>query len=171
MISEGFSCFPCSYTISTLIPVESAGSFGDGRCCHPSGYLQIDGIRLCLSISRCLRPFRDCPGSSGTGYSVPSRALGVRRTVPPLRGCGMRRRLPRPFPRAWLPSVCRLAHHQIPFANSTRLIMEMVLSQIAQLSGVDRFERFTRMVSPEKVKSVTPLKGYKGLKSEAEWNS
>ena len=35
-----------SYTISTLIPAESAGSFGDGRCCHPSGYLQIDGIRL-----------------------------------------------------------------------------------------------------------------------------
>ena len=34
------------YTISTLIPVEFAGSFGDGRCCHPSGYLQIDGIRL-----------------------------------------------------------------------------------------------------------------------------
>ena len=33
-------------TISTFIPVESAGSFGDGRCCHPSGYLQIDGIRL-----------------------------------------------------------------------------------------------------------------------------
>ena len=30
-----------SYTISTLIPVESAGSFGDGRCCHSSGYLQI----------------------------------------------------------------------------------------------------------------------------------
>jgi hypothetical protein len=30
-----------SDTISTLIPVESAGSFGDGRCCHPSGYLQI----------------------------------------------------------------------------------------------------------------------------------
>ena len=30
-----------AYTISTLIPVESAGSFGDGRCCHPSGYLQI----------------------------------------------------------------------------------------------------------------------------------
>jgi hypothetical protein len=29
------------YTISTLIPVKSAGSFGDGRCCHPSGYLQI----------------------------------------------------------------------------------------------------------------------------------
>jgi hypothetical protein len=27
------------------------------------------------------------------------------------------------------------------------------------------------MVSPEKVKSVTMLKGYKGLKSEAEWNS
>ena len=47
-----------------------ARSFGVWRCCHPSGYLQIDGIRLCLSISRCLRPFRDCPGSSGTGYSV-----------------------------------------------------------------------------------------------------
>ena len=30
-----------SNTISNLIPVESAGSFGDGRCCHPSGYLQI----------------------------------------------------------------------------------------------------------------------------------
>jgi hypothetical protein len=28
-------------TISTLILVESAGSFGDGHCCHPSGYLQI----------------------------------------------------------------------------------------------------------------------------------
>jgi hypothetical protein len=42
------SCFTTdgSYTISTLIPVESAWSFGDGRCCHPSGYLQIDGIRL-----------------------------------------------------------------------------------------------------------------------------
>ncbi len=23
------------YTISTLIPVELASSFGDGRCCHP----------------------------------------------------------------------------------------------------------------------------------------
>jgi hypothetical protein len=86
----------------------------------------VNGIRLCLSISRCIdaasppgscgtlraatesqssahpprclvRPFRDCPGSSGTGYSVPSRALGVRRTLPPLRGCGMRRRLPRPI--------------------------------------------------------------------------
>ena len=86
----------------------------------------VDGIRLCLSISRCIdaasppgscgtlraatesqssahpprclvRPFRDCPGSSRTGYSVPSRALGVRRTLPPLRGCGMHRRLPRPF--------------------------------------------------------------------------
>ncbi len=30
-----------SNTISTLIPVESAGSFGDGRCCNHSGYLQI----------------------------------------------------------------------------------------------------------------------------------
>jgi|GEM_PF-5369470 hypothetical protein len=86
----------------------------------------VDGMRLCLSISRCLdaaslpgsrgtlraatqsqssahppgclvRPFRDCPSSSGTGYSVPSRALGVQRTVPPLRGCGMRRRLTHPF--------------------------------------------------------------------------
>ena len=86
-------------TISTLIPVESADSFGDGHCSHPSGYLRIDGTRLCLSISRCIdaaslpgsrgtlraatesqssahspgclvRPFRDCPGSSGTGYSV-----------------------------------------------------------------------------------------------------
>jgi len=27
------------------------------------------------------------------------------------------------------------------------------------------------MVSPERVKRVTPLKGYKGLKSEAELNS
>jgi hypothetical protein len=26
-------------------------------------------------------------------------------------------------------------------------------------SGVDRFDRFTRMVSPGRVKSVTPLKG------------
>jgi hypothetical protein len=124
--SPPVSSRPWNNTISTLIPVESAGSFGDGRCSHPSGYLQIDGIRLCLSISRCIdaaslpgscgtlraatesqssahpprclvRPFRDCPSSSGTGYSVPSRALGVRRTVPPLRGCGMRSRLPHPF--------------------------------------------------------------------------
>jgi hypothetical protein len=47
-------------TISTLIPVELAGFFGDGRCCHPSGYLQIDGIRLCLGISRFRRRRLDC---------------------------------------------------------------------------------------------------------------
>jgi hypothetical protein len=28
------------YVAEHLIQVESAGSFGDGRCCHPSGYLQ-----------------------------------------------------------------------------------------------------------------------------------
>ena len=71
----------------------------------------VDGIRLCLSISRCLRLVRDCPSSSGTGYSVPSRALGVQRTVPPLRGCGMRRRLPHPF-------VLACSHKAHPLGSS-----------------------------------------------------
>ena len=45
------------HTISTLIPVESAGSFGDGRCCHPSGYLQI-ALGLPPSLSpKSLRKF------------------------------------------------------------------------------------------------------------------
>jgi hypothetical protein len=39
---KGFECGMLeANTISTLILVKSAGSLGDGRCCHPSGYLQI----------------------------------------------------------------------------------------------------------------------------------
>jgi hypothetical protein len=46
-----------------------------------------------------------------------------------------------------------------------------ILTQIMRWRGGTRSRLFTRMVSPDKVKSVTMLKGYKGLKSEAEWNS
>ena len=52
--------------------------------CYPrplaSGFRHFwfDGTCLCLCISRCLRPFRDCPGSCGTGYAVPP---GTRRAA------------------------------------------------------------------------------------------
>jgi hypothetical protein len=78
-----------SDTISTLIPVESAGSFGDGRCCHPSGYLQI-ALGL-LTRSHQARLALSGPAIAGSIQAFP-KAL-----------------------------YC-LAHHQNPFANSTRLI-------------------------------------------------
>jgi hypothetical protein len=62
-------------TISTLIPVELAGSFGDGRCCHPSGYLQIDGIRR--SGGRChIFEAAACPA----GYRTRPHGLGCPRS-------------------------------------------------------------------------------------------
>jgi hypothetical protein len=106
-------------TICTLILVESAGSFGDGRCCHPSGYLEIDGIRLPPDKATSSR-LQHAPQSSvsvPTGLvalSLLTRSLQARLALsgPAIAGSIQA------FPKA----LYCLAHHQNPFADSTRLI-------------------------------------------------
>jgi hypothetical protein len=106
-------------TISTLILVESAGSFGDGRCCHPSGYLEIDGTRLPADGATSSR-LQHAPQSSvsvPTGLvalSLLTRSLQARLALsgPAIAGSIQA------FPKA----LYCLAHHQNPFADSSRLI-------------------------------------------------
>ena len=112
------------YTISTLIPVELAGSFGDGRCCHPSGYLQIDGIRRSggrchlFEAAACAAVYRARPHGLGCPRSFDSLAPSSARPLGPASAGSIQA-----FPKA----LYCLAHHQNPFANSTRLIVSMVL--------------------------------------------